>query len=199
MPNNVKSGTVPPPAIESTCVACKSQIPVGASVCSECDTWQDWTRYISRWSATLTALLAVAPVWAGAVALYAIAFKRSADVQVQALSCAGLVVKLAIANDGGSAGNLGRLDHRTAFGWQYSWQADLARAEGRASMVQPEAAFVLNLEPRVAGVPTALPVAVSASRCEYRVRTIVRDFKGGTQERIAECPCTVGSSDGESG
>src|SRR5581483_1676162 len=85
----------------ATCVACKEDIRPGATVCTKCKSPQDWTRHILNWKEVGSALLALVPLWTGAVALWTLAFRQpEAKLRIVLSACEEKSLTLAMVNDG---------------------------------------------------------------------------------------------------
>jgi hypothetical protein len=92
-----------PHAPAHLCVVCRKEIPVGASKCTECDSFQNWRRHLLEWTGFGAAVLAILPLWGSAVSLYRIAFPESADVAVSVASCSTTEISSFIVNQGGES------------------------------------------------------------------------------------------------
>jgi hypothetical protein len=87
-----------------TCLVCGEPIPGGAIKCSHCDSYQGWTRHLSRWGTAATAIAALVPLWGIGLALWRLAFPSPADIQFSNLSCGSSELQIAMANVGESVG-----------------------------------------------------------------------------------------------
>lgn len=171
------------------CIVCKERIPFGAQVCTHCKSWQDWSRYLVRWRLPVATVLAMLPLWTGAISLYNIAFRRAADVKILAVSCELATVSLAITNSGGHPGILGRSSVSLQVNGAVVGKPILLKASKEQAIVRPQETFVLNLRPLIEDVPTSIPVPISAKACSYRVVTTVREFQGSSHELTTSCSC----------
>lgn len=61
LPPQTAGGATPPPST-SPCIVCRNQIPVGALKCTECDSFQNWRRYLEFSSLALSLLVALISV-----------------------------------------------------------------------------------------------------------------------------------------
>ena len=145
--------------------------------------------HFARWSATIAAALAIAPLWAGGLSLYKIAFRSDADVKVQALICESSAITLAVTNTGRHAGILGNSSVTLQVNGKPAGKPIRLQPAEQHSVVQPEEAFALKFEPRVEGVAASLPTPFGANACEYSVATAIRDFDGDPHDVIVSCPC----------
>lgn len=175
-------GTVP-------CIVCKEPIHRGARICTQCKSWQDWTRHLTRWSTTIAAALAIVPLWTGAVSLYKIAFHHAAEIKIQALTCDISAVTLVVTNSGDRAGILGSSSLSLQVNDISVGKPITLRAVEEHPVVRPRETFVLRLEPRVEGVPSVIPVPTNAKTCAYHVATEVREFERGSHEALVSCAC----------
>lgn len=88
-------------SLSSKCLVCRKTVEPGAKKCTECDSYQDWTRYIFRYTSVATAILGMIPVVTIAVSLYKIAFsEKSADVRAELVRCNSQQFDIAITNVG---------------------------------------------------------------------------------------------------
>jgi hypothetical protein len=175
------------------CVVCKESIQQDALVCTHCNSWQDGSRHIARWSATITALLAIAPLWAGAVSLYKIALPQEAEIKMQALACEESKIKLIVTNVGDRPGILGNSSvsiYRE--GKAKDGPFPLITADGH-SIVRPQEAFEVSLEPTFRGSKMSFDAQSYGMKCEYRIQTIVRGFDEKSEELVTTCNCPVKS------
>ena len=88
-------------AEKEPCKTCKELIPVGAIKCTKCNSYQDWTRYLLRWTTVIVVLIGLAPLWGAAISLYELAFSKRAPV-IEALitACTPKTISLAYINAG---------------------------------------------------------------------------------------------------
>lgn len=92
-----------PPA-RRKCVVCAEVIPEGASKCTKCGSYQNWTRYILTVANVAAVIVAVAPLWAIAISLGRLALPDGADLSFQLQACAGDGITVTVANLGDTVG-----------------------------------------------------------------------------------------------
>ena len=173
------------------CVVCKESIQRGALVCVECNNWQDRSRYLARWSGLLTAVLAILPLWTGAVSLYNIAFGSAARVRVQPLTCGSDTVTLAVTNEGGQAGIVGKSTVMVRVDGQAASSALVLDSAELPKVVAPQATMVLSLGPTIENVKATLPTPSTGAACEYAIVTEIRGFDGSASHAETTCSCTT--------
>jgi len=171
------------------CIVCHEAIRRGARLCIHCESAQDWTRHILRWTGVWTAVLALLPLWSGALALLEIAFpNHKAEVKFQPISCTKDAVILAVTNTGDRPGIISKSVLTMWVGNQITEaKFDLMPAT-KQRVVRPGQTFTLQLGPQVEGTSSTLPSGRSKS-CEYRIETQVDAFDLGSYPVTVKCPC----------
>ena len=104
------SAPTPPPT--EACIVCREAIKHGAAKCTHCDSYQNWTRHLFRWSGIVGAVAALYPLFTIAPALREIATPHRPDLRFAALSCETDRISVALANVGKSDGVLSRTGFR---------------------------------------------------------------------------------------
>lgn len=94
-------------ADETLCRECRRAIPKDARICTECSSYQDWRRWLFRWSGLLTAALAMVPLWTGAYSLWTLAVPDPAEVKIAIGGCKADQVLVRASNTGGEPALLG--------------------------------------------------------------------------------------------
>jgi len=94
---------------EAPCVVCRKPMPAGAMKCTECESYQDARRFIFSWSGVVTALLALVPIWSGALSLYKLAGEKKPDVHVEFMACRADELLVAVSNVGELPAVLGQV------------------------------------------------------------------------------------------
>jgi hypothetical protein len=172
------------------CVVYREPIRRGASRCVHCQSAQDWTRYVARWSSFWTAVLALVPLWSGAFALRQLAFPdHRPQVKIRPIACTEQGLVLAVTNSGKGPGLVGESSLHVEVGGRAAAETfDLIPAGERIAM--PDSTWTLKLEPRVRGTTALLPTTNGhESPCEYRGAIRVDAFEGPGSTIPLRCPC----------
>jgi hypothetical protein len=181
------------------CVACQEDIRPGAAICTKCKTPQNWTRYIFNWKDVGSAILALVPLWTGAIALWALAFREpAAELRAAAPICEKARVLLAFVNDGDATAVLKLPLGRILQGAQTSsLNVELLPdpPDQYPYLLAPKQSSPVTLRPKVAGLSTPLPTKSSdtSDTCILIVETVFRGFKGREATAAAQCPCPAES------
>jgi hypothetical protein len=186
------SGVPSKPLIPTVpCVACQEPIRRGASICTHCDSVQNVTRYLFRWSTLVTAAVALLPLWQGAQALRQIANPdHHAQVEFIAMACTRDHVVLAVTNSGDRPGIISAVTlHVFVDGKEPNAPFTLTPPASQR-VVEPGRTLTLELSPTVEGVPTQFPEAPDTQAiCEYRISIEVYAFAKGDSSMTLSCPC----------
>lgn len=187
----VKRGPKLPAQESKPCVVCHELIQRGAGICIHCDSVQDWTRHIFRWTGVLTAVLALLPLWTGASALRELAFPHhKSDVRFHPIVCTRERMILAVTNSGDRAGIMTEFSLVIVVDSREAKEKFALIPQKERRIVRPGETFTLNLEPRVEGVPAPLPASTGLGKtCEYRIAMQVDAFDLGTYSATVNCPC----------
>jgi hypothetical protein len=161
------------------CVVCREPMQYGAEKCTKCDSYQDWSRYLTRWSAALTSVLALAPLSAIAVALYSLAATPQPDLRFAALACTQETVTVAVTNLGKAAGIVNGPTFRMIDGGQQTSGAIELSTREPQMIVKPGEARIANYTGAIRGAPASLPAAGSLGACRYEIGFGVLAFPSG--------------------
>jgi hypothetical protein len=177
------------------CVACKEDIRPGAAICTKCKTPQNWTRYIFNWKDVGSAILALVPLWTGAIALWALAFREpAAELRAAAPVCEQGRVVLALVNDGDSAAVLKLPLLKIVRGTQTTMSNVELLPDSSVQypyLLAPKQSSPVALRPQVSGLLAPLPTKSkdASDTCTLIVETGFRGFKGREGTAAAQCPC----------
>src|SRR6185295_5160288 len=131
------------------CVVCREPIRRGAHRCIHCQSAQDWTRYVARWSSFWTAVLALVPLWSGALALRQLAFPdHRPNVRIRPIACTEQGLVLAITNSGKGPGLFGESTLRVEVGGQAASETFALMPAADQRIAMPDTTSTLRLEPR---------------------------------------------------
>lgn len=178
---------------EQPCVVCRKAIPVGAKKCTYCDSYQDWTRHLLRWSSVTVAFLALVPLWGIFQSLHELAFsKKVPQIQATLTTCRRDVVTAAFINSGTIDGIVTDNSFTLMLGGKVAFRSYAVRAT-------PDEDFVVspNQPPKLvdfrAYIGTTETVFVpenhGLTKCFFRVAVAWMDFTGRPQTLESTCPC----------
>lgn len=85
------------------CNICLKPMPLNATKCTECDSYQDIRRHIFAWTSILASLIAIVPIFSIASSLTKIANQPSANVSLSDSQCTLDRISLFAVNSGGRA------------------------------------------------------------------------------------------------
>jgi hypothetical protein len=171
---------------EPICRECKKPLPGGARICTECSSYQDWRRFLFRWSGLLTAALAIVPLWSGAYSLWTLAFPEPARVNVATGSCRADQVSVHVSNVGGAPAVLGAPS--VGFVQEGRWS--------RFDMNFPMDEDDVLAEPNEIDIFTLSPTEgrsfspLDDGACQLKVKVPVTAMDGSRQDVEAECTCS---------
>jgi hypothetical protein len=184
------------PKPKTECIACKEEIPVGASLCKECKTPQDWTRHVPVWKDVGTAVLALAPLWAIAIAAWHYAIKPPAALlRAIASECQLETLELAMANDGDAPAILSmpRLEVKTdqELAKPSSIQLVAADPSSYPYVLSPKQSSHITLRPRASGMTIFghFPTHQDKQVCNLIVKIEYTGFKGEKNTVLSDCGC----------
>lgn len=106
--NNIAS---PSPSGNECCRVCREPIKSGAAKCIHCGSYQDWTRYLIRWSTILVLLLGIAPLWSIASTLKTV-FSKTANIEAALTSYETDKITIAFTNSGKLDGIVTEIDFK---------------------------------------------------------------------------------------
>ena len=176
-----------------SCKVCRKPIPVGALKCTECDSYQDFSRHLLRWSGAAVAVLGLLPLWGIATALQEMAFTTDEPVIQAALtSCTRESITVAYINAGAIDGIV--VDHEFALivnGKATDIDYEVRPRSLADFVVSPGASpILLEFHPYIGGATTkfvkqdhGLPL------CQYRMTVEWAGFDGGEHQSTRVCPC----------
>lgn len=181
---------------QSKCCVCLKSIEPGAKKCTECGSYQDWTRYIFRYTSLATALLGVIPVITIAASLYQIAFaEKSADIRVALVRCDVQQLDIGITNVGEVPAIISQVSFASPDTPVTGTLPVIRRmdADQAASfLVDPkDGARVVSYRPYIGNTPTRFPVAPSdGGQCNYHITVESLQFDLTTKHQEVTCACS---------
>jgi hypothetical protein len=179
------------PNDNSVCVVCRGTISEGATKCASCDNFQDWRRHILTWSGVITALLALVPVWGGAVSLYKLAFPGDAEVRIRTIECQQKKIKVAAFNSGGKVGLLTAPRVTVIRNQeQKSISVNFSIDEDDTELLSKELDII---ELALTGSHNFPTQTTANGGCKLRISFQVETLAGSKFERKDECSCPVSS------
>ena len=186
--------TTPMQTDKIQCKVCKEQIQAGASKCTECGSYQDWTRYLLRWSTLVVAILGLAPLWGIANSLKTIALSsKTADISAVLTSCASDYFNLTLANSGNLAGIVTETNFRLKLNGKSHQPSYQVRASDDISDIvispnQPPVQFKYQAYNRK--MPTNFTSeSIGYSSCQYALTIKWIDLKQNSNQLSLECEC----------
>ena len=98
------------PESNGKCIVCLKSIPLGAQICTECGSYQDFRRHVFLWSAlvggAIGGLIALFTLYDAARSLHQLAFPPSSRVSIRQTLCQESNLTLILQNSGGRAAHL---------------------------------------------------------------------------------------------
>ena len=177
---------------EGVCIVCRRAINRRATKCSDCGSFQDWSRHIFRWSGSHRGDRAAAAVGGGALPLED-PWPGQAKIEATVLSCDREAITIAIANTG----------ERTTV--VQSADFEVVRVPAAPGVYRDERVLVpKDFKPIKAGdtvietysrasTGSVLPGRAESTSCRYQVTLTAASSEGNTSghpsRTVATCPC----------
>jgi hypothetical protein len=164
----------------------------GAEKCTECDSYQDWTRHIFRWSGVGAAVIAVVPLWGMAWSLWQIAMPTNADIRVSTMACSPNQITVAAANIGQKTGVIKNVEFAVVR--DPAPQKDVYRdtrnlTTDQIVAIKPNDVVIVKYQP-VSGGPEDLPIKQSSASCRYELTfTALGLGISRSDQTTATCDC----------
>jgi hypothetical protein len=182
-------------SVSTKCRVCRKAIEPGAKKCTECDSYQDWTRHILRYTSVAAAVLGIIPLTTITVSLYEIAFgEKSADVRATLIRCGPQQLDIGIANVGGVPAIVSKVTFRSPDTPPQPDTLSIRRTGDDTSptfLLGPAgAAKIVSYQLLIGETPTRFPrFPAGAAACKYRitVESLQFDLQTKTQELTCEC------------
>jgi hypothetical protein len=170
---------------QTLCRECRNPIPEGARKCTKCASYQDGRRYVFAWSGLIGAVLAIAPLWSGAVSLWKLVSPQPAEVRLMLGSCTPESVVAYVSNLGGSSAMLG--EPRVSFRLDGQWVAfDQSFRIGEDQLLsEPRETDII----RLSADPGKTFTADTDGTCRLRVAIQVVQVDERGQLKEASCDC----------
>ncbi len=178
----------------TTCRVCQEPIRDKAVKCIKCGSYQDWTRYVLRWSAFLGSLFVLTQLWSIADSLSSLAFTdKAARVEAAITSCRQDEVRVAYENSGELSGIVTGVDYSLRIdGVESSPDLDVRnRLSDEDVLVSPKAPPVrASYRAYIDNTPASFIAESMAERdCAYLIDIRWIDFSGTEQLLSKECRC----------
>lgn len=177
------------------CIVCGEKIKAQATVCIECNNYQDWSRYIFRWSGMVAAVVGLFPLWTIGFSLYEIAFPSAADLKISVLACNIKNIDVAVFNDGKQSGLIQRVDFKVL---REPDQPGIYR-DNRELVIERNVPIkqgdveILKLLPSKDG-SEELPIKKESQKCKYKLDFNPSRFSDEYQQEpisSVECDCAT--------
>lgn len=178
----------------SYCRVCREPIRAKAVKCIKCGSYQDWTRYVLRWSTFLGSLFVLIQLWSIAGSLSTLAFtEKTARIDAAITSCSQDEVRVAYENSGSISGIVTAVDLSLRIDGQKT-TPDLDIRNSLAAedvLVSPGAQPVrANYRAYIDNTPASFIAESMAERdCAYLLDIHWIDFTGAEQLLSKECRC----------
>lgn len=171
------------------CVVCREDIRAGAKVCTHCDSAQDWTRHLARWSTVAAAVLGLGSLISAAYSLWKLV-PSPAKVEAIVLSCRKDSVSLALVNVGDKPGAVRNVTLQIKSSAQ-SMDPILLSPERRDEnpIIEGGKTATVNYIYRIADVPSPFPPLPTGASCQYFLSAGVVGFSGATDRATTQCDC----------
>lgn len=92
------------------CIACKLLIPKEANLCTHCDSYQDWRRFIPVSHTTLALLIALVTSFSSAtIALYNTFHTPTSNAFISSIDIVGTTLRVAVVNNGDAAAFISKI------------------------------------------------------------------------------------------
>ena len=187
--------TLTPSTDELTiCRVCREPIKAGAIKCTKCDSYQDWTRHLLRWSTLLVSLLGLAPLWIISSSLSKLAFSnKAAHIEAAVTGCEQDSVRLVFENSGEISGIVTGVTFALLQDGKRSIpDLDIRSNQGEEDIVispqQPPVRVVYR--PYIDNTPANfIPESRAQQNCFYQLGIDWIDFAGSHQHLTRECRC----------
>ncbi len=182
-------------SVSTKCVVCRKTIDPGAKKCTECDSYQDWTRHILRYTTVVAAVLGIIPVATIAISLYEIAFgEKSANVSATLIRCSSDQLDIGFANLGEVPAIVSKVAFRSPDTPGLPDKPAIRRTgdpPSPAFLVDPASgARIVSYQLFLGEMQTRFPqFPAEAETCNYHITidTLQFDLKTKSQERTCEC------------
>lgn len=175
------------------CRVCCEPVLVGANKCTHCDSYQDWTRYLLRWSSVGVAVLALLPLWGIFQSLHQIAFAEKAPrIQAALTTCQHDVITAAYINSGTVDGIVTDFSVTLEYDGKVSEPdfAVRAKPDGDIVISPNQPATLINYRAYIGGKETLfLKPNHGRSNCFFRLNVIWSDFTEQTRTLEPNCTC----------
>jgi hypothetical protein len=173
------------------CVICCEPIIVGARKCNKCDSFQDWTRYVFRWSGLIAAIIALLPVWSIAVSLWRLAVPSEAKIHVSVLKCSRQEIDVAAANVGQRTGVIKSVAFEVVRNPpQSAAERDIRtlNADG-LTPIKPSDTIIIKYKPSSEGFEE-LPIWQDSKACKYKLKfDVLGSGEIKSADIIEPCDC----------
>jgi len=180
------------------CLECHSSIEVEARKCTACGAYQDWTRFIFRYTSIITALLGIIPVITIAASLYELAFgEKTADVRATVVRCEERRIEIGIVNVGETPAFVSKVDFSSPdtppSEIKEGWAVDRTDSDKASTfLVDPAgSAKIVTYQPFIGGNLSRFPkFPEDAQQCKYHITIETQEFDLKTSKQTLKCDCS---------
>ncbi len=172
------------------CKVCSEEIKNGAAKCVHCGSYQDWTRYVLRWTTLSVSLLSIMPLWGIAISIYNLSSKH-AEVEAAIISCNHEEIVMAFANSGKIDGII------TDAKFELVYDNTVIKPKYEVHALEDDSSFVVspNLAPKlvtykpyISNTPTVFVSRENNySSCSIKATIDWVDFKGAKNKFVRKC------------
>lgn len=171
------------------CVVCREDVRLGAKVCTHCQSAQDWTRHLARWSTVAAAVLGLGSLVSAAYSLWKLV-PSPAKIEAIVLNCQKDSVSLALVNVGDKPGAVRSVALQIKSAAR-SMDPIMLSPERRDEnpIIEAGKTATVNYIYRIANAPLPFPSPPTGAPCKYFVSIGVVDFSGTAVPATTQCDC----------
>jgi hypothetical protein len=175
------------------CRVCREPIPLGAIKCTLCSSYQDWTRYLLRWSTITVAILALVPLWGSFQSLHQIAFgEKGPHIQAALTTCHHEKITAAYINAGSIDGIVTDISFTLGIDGKDSDTEIrvLAKPDGDFVVSPSLLAKLVDYQATIGGKKTKfVNPGHGYSNCHFNLTITWSEFSGRTRTLKRSCRC----------
>ncbi len=171
------------------CIVCREDIRAGARVCTHCDSAQDWTRHLARWSTVAAAVLGLGSLVSAAYSLWKLV-PSPAKIEAITLSCRKDSISLALVNVGDKPGAVRNVTLRIKSAGKSMDPISLSSERREENpIIEAGKTAAINYIYRIANAPSPFPAVPAGASCQYFLSVGVADFSGTAVPATTQCDC----------